>query len=139
MNNLPKYVARDLKVLYNAEFKVSKYGYSYTDYYRMAVKLFKIASKYSDKYLEPVLEFLGYFTDCNEYLDESNYRAEIYHNAEYYFIKAMEDYAMCYDKNVNKQIDFIEMGFISSWFVSNRHFKDKNYKIKYPSMVEIKQ
>ena len=26
MNNLPKYVEKDLKVLYNAEFKVSKYG-----------------------------------------------------------------------------------------------------------------
>ena len=43
MNNLPKYVEKDLKVLYNAEFKVSKYGFSYTDNVKMAQKLFKIA------------------------------------------------------------------------------------------------
>lgn len=136
--DLPKYVTRDLKVLYNAEFKVSKYGYSYTDYYRMAVKLFKIASTYSDKYLEPILEYLGYFTDYNEYLDESNYRAEIYHNAEYYFIQAMNEYSMCYGDNLKKQISFIEMGFIGGWFASNKQFKAKNYEIKYPSLIEHK-
>lgn len=138
MNDLPKYVTRDLEVLYNAEFKVSKYGYSYTDYYRMAVKLFKIASKYADKYLEPVLEYLGYFTDCNEVLDEADYRAEIFHNAEEYFISAMEDFAMCYDENVNKQVDFIEMGFIDCWYSSNKRFKASNYEIKYPSKVTAK-
>ena len=45
MNNLPKYVEKDLKVLYNAEFKVSKYGFSYTDNVKMAQKLFKIAQR----------------------------------------------------------------------------------------------
>ena len=52
MNNLPKYVKKDLEVLYNAEFKVDRYGYTWTDYHRLAVKLYAIASKYSDKYLE---------------------------------------------------------------------------------------
>ena len=137
MNDLPKYVKKDLEVLYNAEFKENKYGNTWTDYHRLAVKLYAIASKYPDKYLEPVLEYLGYFTDCNEYLDEANYRAEIMHNAEHYFIKAMEDYDMCYDDKVKKQIDFIEMGFIGGWFTSSRQFKDKNYQIQYPTMVEI--
>ena len=137
MNDLPRYVKKDLEVLYNAEFKLNKYGYAWTDYHRLAVKLHAIASKYPDKYLEPVLEYLGYFTDCNEFLDEANYRAEIMHNAEYYFIKAMEDCAMCYDDKVKKQIDFIEMGFIGGWFASSREFKDKNYQIQYPTMVEI--
>ena len=58
------------------------------------------------------------------------------HNAEYYFIKAMEDYAMCYDDKIKKQIDFIEMGFIGGCFASSRKFKDKNYQIQYPTMVE---
>ena len=82
MNDLPKYVKKDLEVLYNAEFKLNKYGYAWTDYHRLAVKLYAIASKYPDKYLEPVLEYLGYFTDGNEFLDEANYRAEIMQNAE---------------------------------------------------------
>ena len=136
MNDLPKYVKKDLEVLYNAEFKLNKYGYAWTDYHRLAVKLHAIASKYPNKYLEPVLEYLGYFTECNEFLDEANYRAEIMHNAEYYFIKAMEDCAMCYDDKVKKQIDFIKMGFIGGWFTSSRQFKDKNYQIQYPTMVE---
>lgn len=51
-------------------------------------------------------------------------------------IKAIGDYDMCYDDKVKKQIDFIEMGFIGSWFSSNRQFKDKNYQIQYPTMVD---
>ena len=137
MNDLPKYVKKDLEVLFNAEFKEDKYGCTLTDYHRLAVKLYAIASKYPDKYLEPVLEYLGYFTDGNEYLNKDNYRAEIMHNAEHYFIKAMEDYDMCYNDKVKKQIDFIEMGFIGGWFSSSKQFKDKNYQIQYPTMVEI--
>lgn len=135
MNNLPKYVEKDLSVLYNAEFKVSKYGYSYTDYFRMAVKLFKMASKYPEKYLEAVLEYLGYFTSCDEQLNEADYRAEIFHNAEEYFISAMEDNFMCYDENVNKQVEFIEMGFIDCWYSSKKNFKASNYQRKYPSKL----
>lgn len=131
---LPKYVEKDLQVLYNAEFKVSKYGYQYTDNIKMAQKLFQIASKYPDKYLEAVLEYLGYFTDCNEQLDEADYRAEIFHNAEYYFLEAMNNPTIVYD-NPNKQVLFIEMGFIDCWYQSKRNFKESNYQIKYPSKV----
>ncbi len=134
MNNLPKYVEKDLKVLYNAEFKVSKYGFSYTDNVKMAQKLFKIAQKYPDKYLEPVLEYLGYFTDCDETLNPSDYRDEIMHNAEHYFLEAMNNSTILYD-NIDKQCLFIEMGFIDCWYASKRNFKASNYQIKYPSKL----
>lgn len=34
----PKYVERDLEILYNLETKISKYGHMYTDNYRMSLK-----------------------------------------------------------------------------------------------------
>ena len=133
MNDLPKYVEKDLEVLYNAEFKVSKYGYSYTDYHRMSVKLTNIARKYPEKYLEPVLEFLGYFTDSNEILEEADYRAELQHLAEYYFIEAMTKDYVCYD-NVKKQCDFIDLEYIDCIYTNKNRFKEV-YESKYPSKV----
>ena len=131
---LPKYVEKDLKVLQNAEFKVSKYGFSYTDNIKMAQKLFQIASKYPEKHLEAILEYLGYFTDCNEYLNPSDYRNEIYHNAEEYFLEAMDNPTIVYE-NPNKQGLFIEMGFIDCWYASKRNFKASNYVRKFPSKL----
>lgn len=136
MMTRPKYVDKDLQVLYNNEFKVSKYGYSYTDYYRMAIKLFAIAKKYPQKHLEVILEYLGYFTDCKEELNELDFRNEILHNAEEYFISAMSDTCMMYDKNVNKQVKFIELGLIDCWYEKARNFRNSGYIRKYPSKIK---
>lgn len=135
MNNLPKYVEKDLEVLYNAEFKVSKYGYSYTDNVKMAEKLFKMANKYPDKYLEAVLEYLGYFNDGNEYLNPQDYRHEILSCAEDYFIEAMNNPCGVYD-NTKQQGLFIEMGFIDCWYSSKRSFLESNYQRKYQSKLQ---
>lgn len=131
----PQYVMNDLKVLKNAEFKITKYGYSYTDNYRMSLKLFQIASKYPQKNLEAIIDYLGYFYDDIE-ISEDNYRKEILHNAEYYFIQAMNDNFVCYGENVNKQVKFIELGLIDGWYRSNREFKASGYEIKYPTTIE---
>lgn len=133
--NYPQYVMNDLKVLENAEFKITKYGYSYTDNYRMSLKLFQIASKYPQKNLEAIIDYLGYFYDDIE-ISEDNYRKEILHNAEYYFIQAMNDNFVCYDENVNRQAKFIELGLIDVCFRSNREFKESGYEIKYPTTIE---
>lgn len=130
---LPKYVLNDLQVLDNAEFKIDKFGYTYTDNCKLAEKLFKMAKKYPQKYLHAVLDYLGYFDGSVE-LDESDYRAEILHNAEYYFIQAMNDVIEMYDgKNINKQVFFIEQGLIDGWFSSAKRWKEKGYEPKYPS------
>lgn len=131
----PQYVKNDLRVLYNAELKTDKYGNQWTDYHKLSVKLWSIASKYPQKHLEAVIEYLGYFADNIE-ISEKDYRAEIMHNAEYYFIQAMKDSCMCYGDKVNKQSDFIKMGFIDTWYSSSRSFKESNYEIKYPTTVE---
>lgn len=131
----PKYVNNDLAVLYNAECKVDSYGYSWTDYHKLAVKLWSIASKYPQKHLEAVIEYLGYFADNIE-ISEEDYRSEIMHNAEYYFIQAMKDSCMCYGDKVNKQSDFIKIGFIDTWYSSSKNFKESGYEIKYPTTVE---
>ena len=131
----PQYVETDLKILYNFETKISKYGHMYTDNYRMSLKLFSIASKYPQKNLEAIIDYLGYFSDNIE-ISEDNYRKEILHNAEYYFIQAMNDNFMCYEENVNKQVKFIELGLIDSWYRSNREFKKSGYEIKYPTTIE---
>lgn len=131
----PQYVENDLKVLYNAELKIDKYGNQWTDYHKLSVKLWQIASKYPQKHLEAVLEFLGYFTDGAD-ISEENYRSEIMHNAEYYFIEAMKDSCMCYGDKVNKQSDFIKIEFIDTWYSSSKNFKASGYEIKYPTTVE---
>lgn len=133
--NYPQYVETDLKILYNFETKISKYGHMYTDNYRMSLKLFSIASKYPQKNLEAIIDYLGYFSDNIE-ISEDNYRKEILHNAEYYFIQAMNDNFMCYEENVNKQVKFIELGLIDGWYRSNREFKASGYEIKYPTTIE---
>ena len=43
---------------------------------------------------------------------------------------------MCYDDKVNKQSDFIEIGFIDTWYSSNRRFRESGYEIKYPTKVK---
>lgn len=133
--NYPQYVETDLKILYNFETKISKYGYMYTDNYRMSLKLFAIASKYPQKNLEAIIDYLGYFSDNIE-ISEDNYRKEILHNAEYYFIQAMNDNFVCYDENVNKQAKFIELGLIDNWYSSSKNFKESNYQIKYPTTIK---
>lgn len=133
--NCPKYVKNDLNVLHNAEYKTNAYGHSWTDYHKLATKLYAIASKYPQKHLEAVLEFLGYFTDGAD-ISEKDYRAEIMHNAEYYFIQAMKHSCMCYGDKVNKQSDFIKIGFIDTWYSSSKNFKESGYEIKYPTTVE---
>ena len=133
--NYPQYVETDLKILYNFETKISKYGHMYTDNYRMSLKLFSIASKYPQKNLEAIIDYLGYFSDNIE-ISEDNYRKEILHNAEYYFIQAMNDNFMCYEENVNKQAKFRELGLIDGWYRSNREFKESGYEIKYPTTIE---
>ena len=132
--NLPKYVKKDLKILENAEFKVSKYGFGYCDDIKMAQKLFQIASKYPQKHLEVILEYLGYFTDSNESLNPSDYRHEIYSNSEDYFLRAMDNPTIVYE-NPKKQSLFIEMGFIDCWYSSKRNFKASNYVRKFPSKL----
>lgn len=131
----PKYVETDLRTLYNFETKTDKYGYMYTDNYRISLKLFAIASKYPQKNLEAIIDYLGYFSDNIE-ISEDNYRKEILYNAEYHFIQAMNDNFMCYEENVNKQVKFIELGLIDSWYRSNKDFKSSGYEIKYPTTVE---
>lgn len=131
----PKYVESDLRTLYNFETKTDKYGYMYTDNYRISLKLFAIASKYPQKNLEAIIDYLGYFSDNIE-ISEDNYRKEILHNAEYHFIQAMNDNFMCYEENVNKQVKFIELGLIDSWYRSNKDFKSSGYEIKYPTTVK---
>lgn len=131
----PQYVEKDLKILYNAEMKISKYGNQWTDYHRLSVKLWSIASKYPQKHLEAVIDYLGYFSDDVK-ISEEDYRSEIMHNAEYYFIQAMNDSCMCYGDKVNKQSDFIKIGFIDTWYSSNRSFRESGYEIKYPTKVK---
>ena len=131
----PKYVEKDLRTVYNFETKISKYGHMYTDNYRMSLKLFSIASKYPQKNLEAIIDYLGYFSDNIE-ISEDNYRKEILHNAEYYFIQAMNDNFVCYDENVNKQAKFIELGLIDNWYSSSKNFKESNYQIKYPTTIK---
>lgn len=131
----PQYVEKDLKTLYNFETKTTKYGHMYTDNYRMSLKLFAIASKYPQKNLEAIIDYLGYFSDNIE-ISEDNYRKEILHNAEYYFIQAMNHNFMCYDGNINKQAKFIELGLIDNWYSSSRKFKESNYQIKYPTTIK---
>ena len=133
--NLPKYIENDFKILYNAEFKTDKYGYSYTDNVKMCEKLFKIAKTYADKYLEDVLDYLGYFCDNTYELAESDYRNQILSDAEYHFIQAMENYDEVYDEKINKQVKFIEMGFIDCVYSSAKNFKASNYQEKYPSKI----
>lgn len=130
---IPKYVNRDLQVLSNAELKTDKYGYCRTDYSKMAEKLFKIGFNYPSQYLEVVLDYLGYF-DGSIVLDESDFRSEILHNAEYCFIEAMSDSAM-YGENTKRQVKFIDLGVIGGWFNSPKSFKNR-YKAKYPSKIK---
>lgn len=130
---IPKYVLQDLKVLENAELKVDQYGYCRTNYSKMSEKLFKIAQRYPQKYLEVVLDYLGYF-DGSIVLNEEDFRDEILHNAEYCFIEAMDSDTM-YGHNTQRQVKFIELGIIEGWFDSPKTFKER-YKEQYPSKIK---
>ena len=58
MSDLPKYVKKDLEILYNYEFSRDKYGYEINKSDKMALKLFSIAKKYPQKYLKNILKIL---------------------------------------------------------------------------------
>lgn len=131
---LPKYVQKDIQILENAELKVDKYGYCRTDYSKMSEKLFKIAQRYPQKYLEAILEYLGYFNDGDIELDEEDYRDEIFYIGEYCFIEAMNSASM-YDDNVQRQAKFIELGIIDGWFDSPRSFKER-YQPQYQTKIK---
>ena len=131
---LPQYVKKDLKVLENSELRVDKYGNWYSDHQKMAEKLFKIAQRYPQRYLEAILEYLGYFNDGDIELDEKDFRNEILHNAEYHFIESMKSASM-YDGNVQRQVKFIELGIIDGWFDSPRTFRER-YQTKYPTKIK---
>ena len=135
MAELPKYVEKDLEILYNYEFKTDKYGYEINTHDKIALKLFRIAKKYPQKWLSPILEFFGYFYGEEE-LEEKHYRDEILHLAEYHFKLAMDDIFLMYDGgtdgNIKKQIPFIELGLIGGWYANRQDWKKKKYVDKYP-------
>lgn len=135
VGDIPRYVAKDLDVLFNYEFARDKYGYEINKSDKIALKLFKIAEKYPQKHLWAILTHFGYFCGDEE-LDEKDYRDEIKHLAEYYFKKAMNDTLLMYDGglngNIRKQIDFIEMGLIGGWFANVHDWRAKKYEDKYP-------
>lgn len=135
MTELPKYVEKDLQILYNYEFKTDKYGYTVNTHDKMALKLFQIAKKYPQKWLSPILEYFGYFYGEEE-LEEKHYRDEILHLAEYHFKLAMDDIFLMYDGgtdgNIKKQIPFIQLGLIGGWYENRQDWKKKKYVDKYP-------
>lgn len=139
VGDIPKYVAKDLDVLFNYEFARDQYGYEINKSDKIALKLFKIAEKYPQKHLWAILTHFGYFTDEEE-LAKEDYRAEILHLAEYYFKEAMNDAFLMYDGgcdgNIKKQVAFIELGLIGGWFANVHQWREKirngGYKDKYP-------
>lgn len=135
--DIPKYVKKDLNILFNYEFAHDKYGYEINNDDKIAKKLFIIASKYPQKHLWAILTHFGYFTGEEE-LKEEDYRDEIRYLAEDYFKNAMNDIFLMYDGgcdgNIRKQVFFIEQGLIGGWFASRNEWREKlkNYKDKYP-------
>lgn len=148
-DELPKYVQKDLSILSNYEFSYDKYGYEINKSDKMAYKLYQIAQKYPQKYLEPIIEYLGYL-DCSDIeLAEEDYRDEIMHMAEYYFDQAMKDHFLMYSSeeeryeenytNDMRQIKFINIGWLDCVY-TNRQSYIKAYQsvTRYPSKaVEV--
>lgn len=136
MNDLPKYVKKDLEILYNYEFSRDKYGYEINKSDKMALKLFSIAKKYPQKYLKNILEYFGYFYGEEE-LAEEDYRDEILYLAEQKFKQAMDDIFLMYeggcDGNIRRQVPFIELGLIGGWFKDRNDWRRKlpKYEDKY--------
>lgn len=146
MTELPKYVQKDLKILHNYEFSTDQWGREINQDDKMAYKLYQIAKKYPQRYLHEILEYLGYFCDYYEELKEEDFRAEIFHMAEYYFQKAMEDHFLMYSyqeeieeedyHRFNRQIKFINIGWLDCVYTDRKsyleHYKDVE---RYPSQV----
>ena len=129
MNELPKYVEKDLDILYNYEFAEDKFGRRINNEHKIARKLFSIAKKYPQKYLKEILEYFGYFYGEEE-LSEEDYRDEILHLAEYHFRQAMDDVSLMYD-DINRQMPFLELGIIDAWYDCRNtwnQYKKKEYK-----------
>ena len=61
MTKLPKYVEKDLDILYRYEFARDKFDREINNNHKISKKLFSIAEKYPQKYLGVILEYFGYF------------------------------------------------------------------------------
>ena len=132
--NIPKYVQNDVDILHRFEFSTDEYGYDINKDDKLAIKLFRIGKKYPQKWLYRIIEYLGLFDGgCN--VREEDYRNEILYHAEYYFIRAMNDYSLMYDENIHKQIPFIELGLIDCAYSNQKNWKQSNYKPKYESRL----
>lgn len=129
--SLPKYVQKDLDILYKYEFETDKFGRSINNEHKISRKLFSIAKKYPQKHLKAILEYFGYFYGEEE-LSEKDYRNEILHLAEMHFRNAMDDVELMYE-NVNRQIPFLELGIIDAWYDSRKTWNQyKKEEYKYP-------
>ncbi|MBP5423053.1 MAG: hypothetical protein J6Y78_11485 [Paludibacteraceae bacterium] len=145
----PKYVQKDLEILYNYEFDEDERYNGETDH-RMARKLFQIAKNYPQKHLWAIFEYFGYFFDENgiddmdrsfiTYLDPKDYRDEIMHMAEEHFKDAMDKHDEMYDPynnrwnedehthHINRQEYFIKIGLIDCYYTRKENFKEYVYK-----------
>lgn len=141
---LPQYVQKDLEILYNYEFARDEYGYEVNKSDKMAYKLYQIAKKYPQKNLESIIEYLGYFDDGDIEIAEEDFRDEVLHMAEYYFKKAMEDHFLMYTDREekeqgdyhrwNRQIKFIDIGWLDCVYTSRKSFLNKYKDItRYPT------
>lgn len=136
-DKLPKYVQKDLEILYNYEFDEDERYNGETDH-RMARKLFQIAKNYPQKHLWAILEYFGYiFDEYNiddedrtvRYLEPKDYRNQILHMAEEHFIEAMnEHWEMYYEDNIKRQSYFIDIGLIDCFYSSKKEFRERAYK-----------
>lgn len=146
MSNIPKYVTRDLQILHNYEFSTDNWGRDINQNDKFAYKLYQIARNYPEKWLREILEYLGYFCDYYENLEEKDFRAEILHMAEYHFKLAMEDHFLMYSDEEeveegdyhcwNRQIKFIEIGWLDCIYTDRKSYL-KAYKNveRYPTQV----
>lgn len=145
---LPKYVQRDLGILYNFEFSRDQYGYEINKSDKMAYKLYQIANKYPQKWLEPIIEYLGYLDSGDVELAEEDYRDEILHMAEYWFDQAMRDHFLMYSSEEERweedytrdmrQVKFIEIGWLDAVYTRKSYIKKYGDVIRHPSKaVEV--
>lgn len=141
---LPKYVEKDLEILFNYEFATDEWGREINKKDKIAYKLYQIAQKYPQKHLEAIIEYLGYLDDGNIELEEKDFKDEILHEAEYYFKKAMEDHFLMYTDREeeeqgdyhrwNRQIKFIDIGWLDCIYTSRKSYLKKYKNItRYPS------
>lgn len=131
----PKYVQKDLEVLFNLEFSKDQYGRSINKDDKLAYKLYQIAQKYPQKWLIAIIEYLGYMDDGSVELAEEDYRDEILYNAECYFKSAMENYSLMYtdreeEENSdyhrwNRQIKFIDIGWLDCIYTTRNAYLNK--------------